>query len=261
VAFFKSGVDPVIVGLVVGLLALAYPAARSDLEQASESFRLFREQPTPELASQARESVRTAISPNDRLQQLFHPWTSYLVVPLFALANAGIVISGSFLARAYTSPVTLGILVGYVAGKPAGTVAAAWLLTRISRGKIQPPIGWAAVTGAGTIAGVGFIVSLLIASLAFHGAELAEAKVGVLSAAVAASALTWIVFRVTALLPKRLRLRALLGTTETIIDLAVPVDAEHDHVRGPTTPRSCWSNTATSNARTAAAALSNAAVM
>jgi Na+/H+ antiporter NhaA len=66
IALFKSGVDPVVVGLVVGLLALAYPAARTDLEQASESFRLFREQPTPELASQARESVRTAISPNDR---------------------------------------------------------------------------------------------------------------------------------------------------------------------------------------------------
>jgi len=235
VAFFTSGVDPVIVGLVIGLLALAYPAARSDLEQASESFRLFREQPTPELASQARESVRTAISPNDRLQQLFHPWTSYLIVPLFALANAGIVVSGGFLARAYSSPVTLGILLGYAVGKPVGTVAGAWLLTRISRGRIQPPIGWAAVTGAGTIAGVGFIVSLLIASLAFHGPELAEAKVGVLSAAVASSALTWIVFRATALLPKRLRLRALLGTAETIIDLAVPVDPGRDHVRGPAT--------------------------
>ncbi len=233
IAFFKSGVDPVIVGLVMGLVALAYPAARGDLEQASESFRLFREQPTPELARSARESVRTAISPNDRLQQLFHPWTSYLIVPLFALANAGITVNGGFLARAYASPITLGIGVGYVAGKPVGTVAAAWLLSRISRGRIRPPVGWAAVTGAGAIAGIGFIVSLLIASLAFHGTQLAEAKVGVLSAAICASALTWVVFRVTALLPKRLRLRALLGTAETIIDLAVPVDPEHDHVRGP----------------------------
>jgi Na+/H+ antiporter NhaA len=233
VALFKSGVDPVVVGLVMGLLALAYPASRGDLEQASESFRLFREQPTPELARDARESVRTALSPNDRLQQLFHPWTSYLIVPLFALANAGITISGSFLARAYTSPVTLGILVGYVAGKPVGTFAAAWLLTRISRGRIRPPVGWAAVTGAGAIAGIGFIVSLLIASLAFHGTQLAEAKVGVLSAALCASALTWVIFRVTALLPKRLRLRALLGTAETVIDLAVPADPERDHIRGP----------------------------
>ncbi len=233
IAFFESGVDPVVVGLVMGLLALAYPAARSDLEQASESFRLFREQPTPELARDARESVRTAISPNDRLQQLFHPWTSYLIVPLFALANAGITVSGSFLARAYTSPVTIGILLGYVVGKPVGTVGAAWLLTRISRGRIRPPVGWAAVAGAGAIAGIGFIVSLLIASLAFHGTQLAEAKVGVLSAALCASGLTWVVFRLTAMLPKRLRLRALLGTAETIIDLAVPVDPERDHVRGP----------------------------
>jgi Na+/H+ antiporter NhaA len=233
IAFFSSGVDPVIVGLAMGILALAYPAARLDLEQASESFRLFREQPTPELASQARESVRTAISPNDRLQQLFHPWTSYLIVPLFALANAGIHLSAGFLAHAYASPVTLGILLGYVIGKPVGTVATAWLITRFSRGRIQPPVGWAAVTGAGTIAGVGFIVSLLIATLAFHGTGLAEAKVGVLSAAVASSALTWIIFRLTALLPKRVRLRALLGTAETITDLAVPVSARKDHVRGP----------------------------
>ena len=120
--------------------------------------------------------MRLALSPNDRLQQLFHPWSSYLVVPLFALANAGITVDGCLLARAYTSPVTLGILLGYVGGKPAGTVAAAWLLARISRGRVRPPAGWAAVTGAGAIAGIGFTVSLLIASLAFHGSLLAEAN-------------------------------------------------------------------------------------
>jgi Na+/H+ antiporter NhaA len=233
VAFFKSGADPVLVGLVTGMIALAYPAARGDLEQATESFRMFREQPTPELARSARESVRLAISPNDRLQQLFHPWTSYLIVPVFALANAGITISGGFLAHAYTSPVTLGILVGYVAGKPLGTVGAAWLLTKVSHGRIRPPVGWAAVTGTGAVAGIGFTVSLLIASLAFHGTQLAEAKIGILSAALCASLLGWAVFRVTMLLPVRLRLRLLLGDSQTITDLAVPVDPERDHVRGP----------------------------
>jgi Na+/H+ antiporter NhaA len=233
VAFFESGVDPIVVGLFVGLLTVAYPAMRGDLEEASEVFRRFREQPTAELAQSAREGVRTAISPNDRLQQIYHPWTSYVIVPLFALANAGVTISGGFLGHAFSSPITLGILIGYVAGKPAGTVGAAWLLERVSRGRIRPPVGWAAVTGAGTIAGIGFTVSLLIASLAFHGPQLQEAKVGILSAALSASAVTWVVFRVTALLPRRLRIRALLGTAEMIVDLAVPVDVHHDHVRGP----------------------------
>ena len=115
VAVFESGVDPVVTGLLMGLLTYAYPAARTDLERASEAFRSFREQPTPELARSASIGLTSAISPNERLQQLFHPWTSYVIVPLFALANAGIIINGSFLARAYASPVTLGILIGYVA--------------------------------------------------------------------------------------------------------------------------------------------------
>ena len=98
VAFLKSGVDPIVVGLIFGLLTYAYSATRESLEQASEAFRLFREQPTAELAQSARTVVRTAISPNDRLAQLFHPWTSYVIVPLFALANAGIVLdTGSWL--------------------------------------------------------------------------------------------------------------------------------------------------------------------
>jgi Na+/H+ antiporter NhaA len=233
VAFFKSGVDPVVVGLVMGLMTYAYPASRESLEQASEAFRQFREQPTAELAQSARDEVRVAISPNDRLAQLFHPWSSYVIVPLFALANAGIVLNASFLTRAYTSPVTLGILIGYLVGKPVGTAGSAWLITRFSRGRLQPPVGWGAVIGAGTAAGIGFTVSLLIASLALTGDDLAEAKLGILSAAVAASGLTWIVFRVVNQLPARPRLRALLGTADVITDLMVPVDDKRDHVRGP----------------------------
>jgi Na+/H+ antiporter NhaA len=233
VAFFKSGVDPVVVGLVMGLLTQAYPAARSDLERATEKFRLFREQPTPELARVASLELSGSISPNERLQQAFHPWTSYLIVPLFALANAGVVISGPFLARAFTSPVTLGILIAYVVGKPLGIAGLSWLLTVASRGRLRPPAGWAAVLGAGTIAGIGFTVSLLIASLAFRGPQLAEAKAGVLSAALCAAILTWAVFTVTGRLPKLVRLRALLGTSSAILDLAAPVDSQRDHIRGP----------------------------
>jgi Na+/H+ antiporter NhaA len=233
VALFKSGVDPVVVGLAMGILTYAYPAARSDLEEATQRFRLFREQPTPELARSARAGVGYAISPNERLQQLYHPWTSYVIVPLFALANVGIAIRGDLLTRAFTSPITLGILVAYVVGKPVGILGVSWLVTRLSHGRMRPPVGWAAVAGGGAIAGIGFTVSLLIATLAFHGAQLEEAKVGVLSAALAASGVSWLVFKATDLLPRRLRIPALLGRSETIVDLAVPVDPKRDHIRGP----------------------------
>jgi Na+/H+ antiporter NhaA len=233
VAFFKAGVDPVVAGLMGGVIALAYPAQRSDLERASDLFRLFREQPTGDLARTARSAVRLAVSPNERLQALWHPWSSYAIVPLFALANAGVHLSGGFLAQAYSSPVTLGILLGYVLGKPVGIVASTWLGTRMSRGRMRPPVGWASVAGAGTIAGIGFTVSLLIASLAFHGVRLGEAKVGVLSAALLAATLTWLLFVGTKRLPRRLRIRALLGTPDLIVDLAEPFDPERDHVRGP----------------------------
>ena len=233
VALFKSGVDPVVVGLVFGLLVFASPAARADLERATDLFRLFREQPTPELARSATIGVQSAISANERLQQLYHPWTSYVIVPLFALANAGIAVDGGFLSRAYTSPVTLGILFGYLAGKPVGVAGGAWLVTKLTRGRVRPPVGWAAVAGGGTIAGIGFTVSLLIATLAFRGAHLEQAKLGVLSAAACASLVTWLLFRATARLPKALGVRALLGTAELLVDLAVPVDDERDHIRGP----------------------------
>jgi Na+/H+ antiporter NhaA/predicted DsbA family dithiol-disulfide isomerase len=233
VAFLKSGVDPIIVGVVAGLVSIAYPAVRSDLERVTDLFRLFREQPTSEYAQTVRRGVRTALSPNERLQQVFHPVSSFLIVPLFALANAGIPISGSFLSKAYTSPIALGIIVGYLVGKPIGISGFTAAVIKLSKGRIRPPVGWASVLGGGAIAGIGFTVSLLISSLAFKGVELREAKLGVLTAALGASALTAVVFQATALLPKRIRLRALVGVAESVLDLAVPVDPQRDHVRGP----------------------------
>jgi protein-disulfide isomerase len=124
-------------------------------------------------------------------------------------------------------------MAGYVLGKPIAVVGVSWLLTMLSRGKIRPGVGWAAVLGSGTIAGIGFTVSLLIAALAFKGPELAEAKIGVLAAAVLASVLTWVVFRVTALLPTERKARALLGDADQLVDLIPAVDPERDHIRGP----------------------------
>jgi Na+/H+ antiporter NhaA len=233
VGFLESGVDPVVVGLIMGLLTFAYTAPRSNLERASERVREFREQPTAELARSASVQLRSATSFNERLQHLYHPWTSYVIVPVFALANTGIPLDADLLGRAATSPITLGVLAGLVLGKPIGVLAVSRLDTWLSRGRLRPPVGWAAVAGGGAAAGLGFTVSVLIATLAFDGGELEEAKLGILGALVCATLLTWAVFRVTAMLPERRRVRALLGSVDPLNDLAVAVDPEHDHIRGP----------------------------
>ncbi|MEU8329326.1 Na+/H+ antiporter NhaA [Micromonospora sp. NPDC048839] len=233
VAVSKSGVDPVAVGLVMGLLTYAYAPGRGDLQRATDQFRLFREQPTPQLARMARAGLTSAVSPNERLQTLYHPWASYVVVPLFALANAGIVIDGELLGRAVTSPVTLGVVVAYVVGKPAGIVATSWLVARLSGNRFRPPVGWLAVAGVGTVSGIGFTVALLIATHALSGPALDEAKLGILVATLGASLVTWLVFRTAGRMSPARRTRALLGVTEGIVDLMLPVDEQRDHMRGP----------------------------
>ncbi|MER7892169.1 Na+/H+ antiporter NhaA [Micromonospora sp. NPDC094482] len=233
VAVSESGVDPVVVGLVMGLLSYAHAPGRTELQRASDQFRLFREQPTPQLARSARAGLTSALSPNERLQNIYHPWASYVIVPLFALANVGIVIDGELLSRAVTSTVTLGVVAAYVIGKPAGIVATSWLVARLSGNRFRPPVGWLAVAGVGTVSGIGFTVALLIATHALHGPALEEAKLGILVATIGASVITWLVFRAAARLSPVRRARALLGVAEGIVDLMLPVDPERDHMRGP----------------------------
>jgi Na+/H+ antiporter NhaA len=232
IALHGSGIDPVISGLLVGLGTSAYTPLRSDLERVTELTRSFREQPTPELARSAQLSVASAISPNDRLQYRLHPWTSFVIVPLFALANAGIHVDGDLLGDAATSPITLGILVGYVVGKPVGILGSAWLASRPWLGNLRRSLSWPVIAGGGSVAGIGFTVSLLISSIAFHGRDLEEAKLGTLGAAVLATLLAWGVFRIVARLPAEVRARQLAGTADPLLDLSDDVDPERDHVRG-----------------------------
>jgi len=230
VALHASGIDPLISGLAVGLLVSAYQPVREDLEQVVERVRSFREQPTPELARSAQRGVVSAISPNERIQYGLHPWTSFVIVPLFAIANTGVRIDGELLSRAATSPITLGIFFGYVVGKPLGITGASWLLTRL-RG-VTPSVSLPVTFAGGVSAGIGFTVALLISSIAFDGDRLAEAKIGVLAAGVASAFLAWVVVRGIAHLPARVRARQLSSTADDLVDLYDDVDPEHDHVRG-----------------------------
>jgi Na+/H+ antiporter NhaA len=228
-AMFESGVDPVIAGLAIGLITTAYPPGREELERTTEVARAFREQPTPALADSAQRSFASAVSPNERLQYRLHPWTSFVVVPLFALANAGIDLGGGLLGDAIRSPITIGVVLAYAAGKPAGILLASWLGTR--RGA-QLALTWPGLSGTAAVAGIGFTVSLLIAGLAFTGSELDEAKLGVLGSAIVSPLIALAIFRAMEHIPDTVRARQLQGTADQIIDLADDVDPERDHVRG-----------------------------
>jgi len=232
VALFESGIDPLVAGLAIGLVTTAYQPARDDLERATEVTRSFREQPTPELARSARRSVASAISANERLQYDLHPWTSYLIVPVFALANAGIHIDGQLLGDAAGSPITLGIALGYVVGKPLGILGASWLASRRWLGGLQRALSWPVIAGGGAVAGVGFTVSILISSLAFDGNQLEEAKLGVLVAAIISPLVAWVIFQVVKRLPDEVRARQIASTYEDLLDLAEDVDPARDHIRG-----------------------------
>jgi Na+/H+ antiporter NhaA len=232
VALFESGIDPLVAGLAIGLVTTAYQPARGDLERATELARSFREQPTPELARSAQRSVASAISANERLQYQLHPWTSYLIVPVFALANAGVHIDGQLLGDAVGSPITLGIALGYIVGKPVGVLGATWLASRRVFGGLQRALSWPVIAGGGAVAGVGFTVSILISSLAFDGSQLEQAKLGVLAAAIVSPLVAWAIFQVVKRLPDEVRARQIAGTYEDLLDLAEDVDPERDHIRG-----------------------------
>jgi Na+/H+ antiporter NhaA len=230
VALHASGIDPVIAGLAVGLVTGAYPPERTQLEQVTALTRSFREQPTPELARSASRGLAFAISPNERLQYVLHPWTSYVIVPLFALANAGTHVDGDLLRAAVTSPITLGILVAYVVGKPLGITFGSWLSVRFLG--VERQLSWPVLAAGGVAAGMGFTVSLLIAGLAFHGQALAEAKLGVIGSVVLSTLGAWGAFRLIRRLPQELRARQLAGTADDLLDLADEVDPARDHIRG-----------------------------
>jgi Na+/H+ antiporter NhaA len=231
-AMFKSGVDPVISGLALGLAVTAGAPSRQVLEQVSEITRAFREQPTPELASAARQGVGQAVPPNERLQYALHPWTSYVIVPLFALANAGVHLGGGLLGTAFTSPITIGIALAYLLGKPLGVLAGALLVSRPRFHGPRLPVSWPVLAGGGAVMGIGFTVSILIASLAFTGVDLEEAKIGVLITIVLAPIISKLVLVTWRRLPDSVRARQLANTSAALVDLSEEIDPERDHIRG-----------------------------
>ena len=198
-AMLESGVHPAIAGVLIAVAIAVYPPRREEVEQAAALTKAFRQSPVPELARSAKLSVERAVSPNERLQELLHPWTSFVVVPLFALANAGVTINGTTLHDAWTSTVGLGVILGLVVGKLIGVGATSLTAARAGLGRLPRGVGPAEVLGGAALTGIGFTVSLFIVDLAFRSPELRdEAKIGVLSGSTIAALLGWGVFQVIA---------------------------------------------------------------
>jgi Na+:H+ antiporter, NhaA family len=192
-ATYQSGIHATIAGVALGLLTPAQAQADSLEEMA------LTEQGTPDppTVKSVSERARASISVVERLEHALHPWASYVIVPTFALANAGIALAGDTVAGAMGSSITTGIVVGLVAGKLVGVFGTAWLAHRLGFAALPKGVGWHHIGVAAAVAGIGFTVSIFIASLAFSDPELvAQAKIGVLGASVLATLLGTGILRV-----------------------------------------------------------------
>ena len=226
VAMVESGLHPTIAGMVAGLLVTVYQPRRERVEQAASLARAFRQSPLPSLARSTKLSVERAVSPNERLQALLHPWTSFVIVPLFALANAGVYLGGGLLGDAFSSALTWGVIAGLVGGKLVGVGITSLGAVRLGLGRLPRGVGSGQVLGGAALSGIGFTVSLLIVELGLGSPQLRdEAKVGVLAAAALAALGGWAIFRLAAVLRGE-------RTAGLPMFLDRPVDSGRDHIRG-----------------------------
>jgi NhaA family Na+:H+ antiporter len=185
VVIFESGIHATIAGVVMGLLTPARPLQDELTAESVVDALENRAELTTEDVRATAAAIRESVSVCDRLIELLHPWTSYLIVPVFALANAGIALDANPLDE---SSIFLGVLLGLVVGKTVGITAFGWLATRARLASLPPGVTWGHFAAAGMLAGIGFTVSLFITSLALPDEALAEpAKVGILLASVVAA--------------------------------------------------------------------------
>lgn len=195
-ATYASGVHPTAAGVAMGLLFAAYAPRQSDLDRTQRIGRGFIAQPSAERARALTRSMTRTVSANDRLTLRLHPLVSFAVVPLFALANAGVPLGGEALRTAATSPVAIGIVLGLVVGKLLGVLAGTWFALRLPAASFVGGVRWGQVTGVASVAGIGFTIALFITELAFADPVLRQdAKIGILFGSLLAAVLALAVFR------------------------------------------------------------------
>jgi NhaA family Na+:H+ antiporter len=205
---FESGVHATLAGVAIGLLTPAR-SMYSDREYHDRTERILErydfdlEAPRGEEridfdALEVSDLARESVAPLYRIENKLHPWSSFLVVPIFALANAGVRFAGVDLVEAATHPVALGVAVGLLAGKTIGISLFAWLAVRLGLGVLPRMITWRHIVGLAAVAGVGFTVSLFVSDLAFRAHALEDlSKTGIFLGSALAGMLGYLILRST----------------------------------------------------------------
>ena len=183
--FHESGVHATIAGVVLGLLTGVRPwVSQKLLTQFVQQLGGFLQgnswhdtHQRQALLQSVETAVRKSTSPMERLEAALHPWVSFVIMPLFAFANAGVPIE----AGAFTDSVAMAVVVGLCVGKPVGIVLISWLAVRTGLAKLPEGVSWGILAAGGVLAGIGFTMSLFIAGLALSEPLLLAAKIGILT--------------------------------------------------------------------------------
>ncbi|ANE82480.1 Na+/H+ antiporter NhaA [Mycobacterium adipatum] len=224
IALYLAGVHPTLAGVVIALSIPVFTPERRPVERAVDQIRAFRQSPNSEYARAASRSLRESISINERLQTTVGPTVSFVVLPLFALVNAGVRLDAQSLSTALRSPLTWGIVAGLVIGKFVGITGATWAIRRIGFGELAPGLTLRRIAGGAALSGIGFTISLFIVDIAITDpSRQDQARIGVLAASIIAFALGWAIFRIT----------DWLSPPEPVgLKLLRPIDPDRDHARG-----------------------------
>lgn len=224
IAAYQSGVHATLAGVAIALILPVYPPKREAVERVEEVTRAFRQSPSAEYERLARRQITSSVAINERLQVLLRPFVALVVLPLFALANAGVSLSGESLAAAATSRLTWGVIAGLVVGKLVGVLLGARLAARTPWAELPPGLTHKQLAGGAALAGIGFTISLFIVDLALDDPALQDqARVGVFAASLIAAGLGALSFYLG---------RADAALSGPPVELLRPVDPDRDHIRG-----------------------------
>ena len=225
IGFFLSGIHATLAGVAIALLLPIFPTRADDLRRAHDQERAFQLSPSAHSARTAEESVARVVSVNERAYRALTPYVTWLILPVFALANAGVRLTPESLADAFTSRLTWAIIAGLVLGKIVGITGATWAMARIRPDSLGRGIRLSHIAGLSVLAGMGFTISLFVVELAFSDpVDVSRAQIGVLTATALAAVLGGTVLSVLAARERR------RSPDHTV--LVRPLDAGRDPVIG-----------------------------